>query len=138
MVSNEWWLTAFGDYDPLGGTYIPIGLNRDSFAGMADLTMEKSDFILNDPVIGLKSSFPGQFMYGELSGCRFRLRRGGTHLGRCIRLKPLRNLRARGECIERLGVKLLLRYSDASPSKLRHWEHPILLHANKQLALRLG
>tara|TARA_Y100000591_G_scaffold24562_1_gene18086 strand:+ start:836 stop:3490 length:2655 start_codon:yes stop_codon:yes gene_type:complete len=68
MVSNEWWLTAFGDYDPLGGTYIPIGLNRDGFAGMADLTMEKSDFILNDPVIGLKSSFPGQFMYGELSG----------------------------------------------------------------------
>ena len=68
MASNEWWLTAFGDYDPLGGTYIPIGLNRDSFAGMADLTMEKSDFILNDPVIGLKSSFPGQFMYGELSG----------------------------------------------------------------------
>lgn len=68
MVSNEWWLTAFGDYDPLGGTYIPIGLNRDGFAGMADLTMEKSDFILNDPAIGLKSSFPGQFMYGELSG----------------------------------------------------------------------
>ena len=68
MVSNEWWLTAFGDYDPLGGTYIPIGLNRDSFAGMADLTMEKSDFILNDPAIGLKSSFPGEFMYGELSG----------------------------------------------------------------------
>jgi hypothetical protein len=68
MVSNEWWLTAFGDYDPLGGTYIPIGLNRDGFAGMAELTMEKSDFILNDPVIGLKSSFPGHFMYGELSG----------------------------------------------------------------------
>ena len=68
MVSDEWWLTAFGDYDPLGGTYIPIGLNRDGFAGMANLTMEKSDFILNDPVIGLKSSFPGQFMYGELSG----------------------------------------------------------------------
>ena len=68
MVSNEWWLTAFGDYDPLGGVYIPIGLNRDGFAGMAELTMEKSDFILNDPEIGLKSSFPGQFMYGELSG----------------------------------------------------------------------
>ena len=68
MVSNEWWLTAFGDYDPLGGTYIPIGLNRAGFAGMAELTMEKSDFILNDPEIGLKSSFPGQFMYGELSG----------------------------------------------------------------------
>ena len=68
MVSNEWWLTAFGDYDPLGGTYIPIGLNRDGFAGMADITMEKSDFILNDPAIGLKSSFPGHFMYGELSG----------------------------------------------------------------------
>ena len=68
MVSDDWWLTAFGDYDPLGGTYIPIGLNRESFAGMADLTMEKSDFILNDPEIGLKSSFSGRFMYGELSG----------------------------------------------------------------------
>ena len=68
MSSNDWWLTAFGDYDPLGGIYIPIGLNRDSFAGMAELTQEQSDFILNDPDIGLKSSFPGSFMYGELSG----------------------------------------------------------------------
>ena len=68
MVSNEWWLASFGDYDPLGGTYIPIGLNRDSFVGMASLTPEKSDFILNDPDIGLKGSFPGPFMYGELSG----------------------------------------------------------------------
>jgi hypothetical protein len=68
MASNDWWLTAFGDYDPLGGIYIPIGLNRDSFAGMAELTQEQSDFILNDPDIGLKSSFPGSFMYGELSG----------------------------------------------------------------------
>ena len=68
MVSNDWWLTAFGDYDPLGGTYIPIGLNRGSFAGMSSLSQEKSDFILNDPDIGLKSSFPGPFMYGELSG----------------------------------------------------------------------
>ena len=68
MASNDWWLTAFGDYDPLGGIYIPIGLNRDSFAGMAELTQEQSDFILNDPDIGLKSSFPGPFMYGELSG----------------------------------------------------------------------
>jgi len=68
MASNDWWLTAFGDYDPLGGIYIPIGLNRGSFAGMADLTQEQSDFILNDPDIGLKSSFPGPFMYGELSG----------------------------------------------------------------------
>jgi len=68
MASNDWWLTAFGDYDPLGGTYIPIGLNRDSFAGMASLTQEQSDFILNDEDIGLKTSFPGPFMYGELSG----------------------------------------------------------------------
>lgn len=68
MASNDWWLTAFGDYDPLGGTYIPIGLNRDSFAGMASLTQEQSDFILNDQDIGLKNSFPGPFMYGELSG----------------------------------------------------------------------
>ena len=68
MASNDWWLASFGDYDPLGGTYIEIGLNRGGFAGMASLTAEKSDFILNDPDIGLKSSFPSQFMYGELSG----------------------------------------------------------------------
>ena len=68
MASNDWWVTAFGDFDPLGGIYIPIGLNRDIFAGMASLTQEESDFILNDPDIGLKSSFPGPFMYGELSG----------------------------------------------------------------------
>ena len=68
MVSDQWWLTAFGDYDPLGGIYIPIGLNRGGFVGDSDLSMEKSDFILNDPEIGLKTSFSGLFMYGELSG----------------------------------------------------------------------
>ena len=68
MNSIDWWHTAFGAADPLTGEYIPIGLNRDTFAGMADLTMEQSEFILNDPVIGLKSSFPSAFMYGELSG----------------------------------------------------------------------
>ncbi len=68
MISDQWWLTAFGDYDPLGGTYIPIGLNRGDFAGMSDLSMEKSDFILNDPEFGLKTPFSGLFMYGELSG----------------------------------------------------------------------
>ena len=68
MVSDQWWLTAFGDYDPLGGTYIPIGLNRGVFAGMSNLSMEKSDFILNDPEFGLKTPFSGLFMYGELSG----------------------------------------------------------------------
>ncbi len=68
MGSNDWWLTAFGDYDPLGGIYIPIGLNRADFSGKADLTREQSDLILNDPDIGLKSSFPASFMYGELSG----------------------------------------------------------------------
>ena len=68
MVSDQWWLTAFGDYDPLGGTYIPIGLNRGDFAGMSNLSMEKSDFILNDPEFGLKTPFSGLFMYGELSG----------------------------------------------------------------------
>ena len=35
---------------------------------MSALSAEKADFILNDPVIGLKSSFPAAFMYGELSG----------------------------------------------------------------------
>ena len=68
MVSDQWWLTAFGDYDPLGGIYIPIGLNRGGFVGDSGLSMEKSDFILNDPEIGLKTSFSGLFMYGELSG----------------------------------------------------------------------
>ena len=68
MGSNDWWLASFGDYDPLGGTYIAIGLNRADFGGMAALSPEKSDFILNDPEIGLKSSFPSSFMYGELSG----------------------------------------------------------------------
>jgi len=68
MTSEDWWLASFGNYDPLGGTYIQIGLNRESFTGMAALSAEKSDFILNDPEIGLKSSFPASFMYGELSG----------------------------------------------------------------------
>ena len=68
MVSDQWWLTAFGDYDPLGGTYIPIGLNRGGFTGMSNLSIEKSDFILNDPELGLKTPFSGLFMYGELSG----------------------------------------------------------------------
>ena len=68
MVANDWWLASFGDYDPLGGTYIEIGLNRGDFGGMSAMSAEKADFILNDPVIGLKSSFPAAFMYGELSG----------------------------------------------------------------------
>ena len=68
LGANEWWLTAFGDYDPIGGTHIPIGLNRGNFTGQSDLTMEKSDFILNDPNLGLKTPFSGVFMYGELSG----------------------------------------------------------------------
>ena len=71
MSSNDWWLAAFGDLDPLAGTYIPIGLNRDSFSGMAGLTSEQSNLILNDPEIGLKTSFSGVFMYGELSGMAF-------------------------------------------------------------------
>ena len=80
MASNDWWLTAFGDYDPLAGIYIPIGLNRGSFAGMAELTQEQSDFILNDPEIGLKSSFPGPFMYGELSGLSLPDEEGVQHV----------------------------------------------------------
>ena len=71
MSSNDWWLASFGDLDPLAGTYIPIGLNRDSFSGMAGLTSEQSNLILNDPEIGLKTSFSGVFMYGELSGLAF-------------------------------------------------------------------
>ena len=35
---------------------------------MSDLSIEKSDFILNDPELGLKTPFSGLFMYGELSG----------------------------------------------------------------------
>ena len=80
MDSNEWWHTAFGAADPLTGEYIPIGLNRDTFVGMADLTMEQSEFILNDPVIGLKSSFPSAFMYGELSGMTLPDSEGGQQV----------------------------------------------------------
>jgi len=80
MDSDDWWHTAFGAADPLTGEYIPIGLNRESFAGMADLTMEKSEFILNDPVIGLKSSFPSAFMYGELSGMTLPDAEGNQHV----------------------------------------------------------
>ena len=80
MNSIDWWHTAFGAADPLTGEYIPIGLNRDTFAGMADLTMEQSEFILNDPVIGLKSSFPSAFMYGELSGMTLPDSEGGQQV----------------------------------------------------------
>ena len=80
MNSIDWWHTAFGAADPLTGEYIPIGLNRDTFAGMADLTMEQSEFILNDPVIGLKSSFPSAFMYGELSGMALPDSEGGQQV----------------------------------------------------------
>jgi len=80
MNSNDWWHTAFGAADPLTGEYIPIGLNRDTFAGMADLTMEQSEFILNDPEIGLKSSFPASFMYGELSGMSLPDADGNQHV----------------------------------------------------------
>ena len=80
MNSIDWWHTAFGAADPLTGEYIPIGLNRDTFAGMADLTMEQSEFILNDPVIGLKSSFPSAFMYGELSGMSLPDSEGGQQV----------------------------------------------------------
>ncbi|MBK33844.1 MAG: hypothetical protein CL771_09635 [Chloroflexi bacterium] len=80
MNSIDWWHTAFGAADPLTGEYIPIGLNRDTFVGMADLTMEQSEFILNDPVIGLKSSFPSAFMYGELSGMALPDSEGGQQV----------------------------------------------------------
>ena len=80
MDSDDWWHTAFGAADPLAGEYIPIGLNREQFAGMADLSMEKSEFILNDPEIGLKSSFPASFMYGELSGMSLPDSDGNQHI----------------------------------------------------------
>jgi hypothetical protein len=78
--SEQWWHTAFGSADPLTGEYIPIGLNREQFAGMADLSAEKSSFILTDPVIGLKSSFPAAFMYGELSGMSLPDWEGNQHV----------------------------------------------------------
>ena len=80
MNAEDWWHTAFGAADPLQGEYIPIGLNREQFAGMADLSMEQSNFILNDPEIGLKSSFPASFMYGELSGMSLPDSEGNQHV----------------------------------------------------------
>ncbi len=80
MSAEDWWHTAFGAADSLQGEYIPIGLNREQFAGMADLSMEQSNFILNDPEIGLKSSFPASFMYGELSGMSLPDSEGNQHV----------------------------------------------------------
>ena len=68
MTSSDWWLAGFGGIDPLVGNYLPIGLNRGSFAGTVQLNSSQADFILNDPNFGLKSSFSAAFMYGELSG----------------------------------------------------------------------
>ena len=68
MTSSDWWLAGFGGMDPLTGEYLPIGLNRGSFAGTVQLNSSQADFILNDPNVGVKSSFSAAFMYGELSG----------------------------------------------------------------------
>ena len=68
MTSSDWWLSGFGGMDPLTGEYLPIGLNRGSFAGTVQLNTSQADFILNDPNVGVKSAFSAAFMYGELSG----------------------------------------------------------------------
>ena len=59
---------AFGGLDPLAGTYIEVGLNIGDYVGMASLSAEKADFILNDESIGLKTTFSREFVYGELAG----------------------------------------------------------------------
>ena len=68
ITANDWWHLAFGGSDPLTGGYIDIGLNRADFAGMSNINAQKANFILNDPQVGIKSSFAASFMYGELSG----------------------------------------------------------------------
>ena len=68
LTAGEWWMGAFGDLDPLAGTYIEVGLNIGDYVGMAALSAEKADFILNDESIGLKTTFSREFVYGELAG----------------------------------------------------------------------
>ena len=68
LTAGEWWMGAFGGLDPLAGTYIEVGLNIGDYVGMAALTAEKADFILNDENIGLKTTFSREFVYGELAG----------------------------------------------------------------------
>tara|TARA_B100001175_G_scaffold315422_1_gene326943 strand:+ start:3718 stop:6339 length:2622 start_codon:yes stop_codon:yes gene_type:complete len=68
LTAGEWWMGAFGGLDPLAGTYIEVGLNIGDYVGMAALSAEKADFILNDENIGLKTTFSREFVYGELAG----------------------------------------------------------------------
>ena len=68
ITAGEWWMGAFGGLDPLAGTYIEVGLNIGDYVGMASLSAEKADFILNDESIGLKTTFSREFVYGELAG----------------------------------------------------------------------
>lgn len=68
LTAPEWWQGAFGGLDPLAGTYVEVGLNIGDHVGMASLSAEKADFILNDESIGLKTTFSRDFVYGELSG----------------------------------------------------------------------
>ena len=66
ITAGEWWMGAFGGLDPLAGTYIEVGLNIGDYVGMASLSAEKADFILNDENIGLKTTFSREFVYLSL------------------------------------------------------------------------
>jgi len=68
LSADDWWHQAFGGKDPLTGNYIDIGLNIGDYAGMSNLNAQEANYILNDPQIGIKSSFAASFMYGEFSG----------------------------------------------------------------------
>ncbi|MCH2441601.1 MAG: hypothetical protein MK169_04065 [Candidatus Thalassarchaeum sp.] len=68
MNADSWWQVSFGGEEPIGGGYIPIGLNRAEFEGTVDMDVEKVREILYTSPYALTSDFARVFMYGELSG----------------------------------------------------------------------
>ena len=66
--ADAWWQVSFGGEEPIGGGYIPIGLNRAEFEGTVDMDVEKVREILYTSPYALTSDFARVFMYGELSG----------------------------------------------------------------------
>lgn len=68
MNADLWWQTSWAGEEPIGGGYIPIGLNRGEFTGTVDLTPADARRILYDHPSSLTSDFARVFMYAELTG----------------------------------------------------------------------
>lgn len=68
MNADLWWQTSWGGEEPIGGGYIPIGLNRGEYEGTVSLTPEEARSILYDHASSLTGDFAAVFMNGEMSG----------------------------------------------------------------------